>query len=83
MLVNRLFSGSHNTLYPCNPFRNNKILDSSKLKESAHQNFKSDGNGTKFSQWLENTVTSNFSFSHSVFKRLVQRTHKNQGLGKG
>ena len=29
-------------------------------------------------------VTSNFSFSHSVFKRLVQQTHKNQGLfGKG
>ena len=56
MLVNRIFSGSHNTLYPCNPFRNNKILDSSKLKESAHENFKSDGNGTKFSEWLENTV---------------------------
>ena len=29
-------------------------------------------------------VTSNFSFSHSVFKRLVQQTRKNQGLfGKG
>ena len=29
-------------------------------------------------------VTSNFSFSHSVFSRLVQQTHKNQGLfGKG
>ena len=29
-------------------------------------------------------VTSNFSFSHSVFKRLVLETHKNQGLfGKG
>ena len=29
-------------------------------------------------------VTSNFFFSHSVFKRLVQQTHKNQGLfGKG
>ena len=29
-------------------------------------------------------VTSNFSFSHSVFKRLVMQTHKNQGLfGKG
>ena len=27
---------------------------------------------------------SNFSFSHCVFKRLVQQTHKNQGLfGKG
>ena len=29
-------------------------------------------------------VTSNFSFSHSVFKRLVPQTRKNQGLfGKG
>ena len=29
-------------------------------------------------------VTSNFSFSHSVFERLVLHTHKNQGLfGKG
>ena len=25
-------------------------------------------------------VTSNFSFFHSVFKGLVQQTHKNQGL---
>ena len=31
-----------------------------------------------------NFLTSNFSFSHSVFKRLVLQTHKNQGLfGKG
>ena len=29
-------------------------------------------------------VVSNFSFSHSVFKRLVLQTHKNQRLfGKG
>ena len=29
-------------------------------------------------------MTSNFSFSHSVFKRLVLQTRKNQGLfGKG
>ena len=29
-------------------------------------------------------VTSNFSFPHSVFKRLVMQTRKNQGLfGKG
>ena len=29
-------------------------------------------------------VTSNFSFSHSVFKRLVLQTSKNKGLfGKG
>ena len=42
-------------------------------------------------KWVENTVgkgeiarTSNFSFSHSVFKRPVLQTRKNQGLfGKG
>ena len=29
-------------------------------------------------------ITSNFSFSRSVFKRLLLQTHKNQGLfGKG
>ena len=29
-------------------------------------------------------ITSNFSFFHSVFERLVLQTHKNQGLfGKG
>ena len=29
-------------------------------------------------------VTSNFSFSHSVFKKFVLQTHKDQGLfGKG
>ena len=33
------------------------------------------------SKWEE---TSNFFFSHSVFKRLIQKTRKNQGLcGKG
>ena len=33
-------------------------------------------------QWEKEKVlvTSNFSFSHSVFKSLVQQTHKNQGL---
>ena len=44
-----------------------------------------------FFEWVENTVGKgeiarygNFSFSHSVFKRLVLQTCKNQGLfGKG
>ena len=39
-----------------NPFPNNKILDSSKLKEFAEDNFKFDEKGTKFSEWFENTV---------------------------
>ena len=33
-----------------------KILDSSKLKKFAHDNFKFDENGRKLSKWVENTV---------------------------
>ena len=33
-----------------------KILDSSKLKEFANDNFKFDENGRKLSIWVENTV---------------------------
>ena len=36
-------------------FPNNKILDSTKLKEFADDNFKFDENGRKFSKWLEST----------------------------
>ena len=45
----------------------------------------SSSNGKK-TRWEKEKllVTSNFSFSHSVFKRLVLPTRKNQGLfGKG
>ena len=60
-------------------------------KEFTDDNFEFDENGRKLSKWVENTVekeklcvTSNFSFSQSIFKRLVLQTHKNQGLfGKG
>ena len=38
------------------PFPKRKILDSSKLKEFAANNFKVDENGRKFSKWIENTV---------------------------
>ena len=69
------------------PFPKRQILDSSKLKELADDNFEFKENGRKFSKWVENTVekekllvTSNFSFSHCVFKRLVLQTRKNQGL---
>ena len=64
-----------------------QILDFSKLKDSADDNFKFDKNGRKFSKWVENAVEkekllikSNFSFSHSVFKRLIMETRENQGL---
>ena len=33
-----------------------QVLDSSKLEESADDNFEFDENGTKFSKWLENRV---------------------------
>ena len=39
-----------------NPFPNDKILDSSKLKDFADDNFKIDENGRKFSKRMESTV---------------------------
>ena len=67
------------------------MLDSYKLKEFADDNFRFNKNGRKFPEWVEKLwekekllVTSNFSFSHSVFKRLVLQTRKKHGLfGKG
>ena len=74
MLYNHFFvsdcSDSISTIYP-----KNQILESSKLKEFADDNFKFNENF-----WVENTVTSNFSLSHSVFQRLVLLTRKNQGF---
>ena len=74
-----------------NPFQNDKFLDSSKLKDFVDVNLNK--NGRKFSKsWARKhdgemeklLVTTNFSFSHSVFKRLALQTRKNQGLfGKG
>ena len=72
-----------------------QILDPSKLTEFAANNFKFDENATKFFNWVEKTlgekekllimlILAHFSFSHSVFKRLVLQKRKNQGLfGKG
>ena len=64
-----------------------QILDFSKLKEFADDNSKFDENGRKFSTRVDNTVEkeklrimSNFSFSCSVFERLVLQTCKNQRL---
>ena len=59
--------------------------------ERVADNFEFNQNGIRFSKRVENAmgkgkllVTSNSSFSHSVFKRLVLQTSKNQGLfGKG
>ena len=62
-----------------------QILEYSKLKEFAKDNFKFDENDRKFSTWVENTVgKGEIVRSHGVFKGLVQETCKNQGLfGKG
>ena len=38
------------------PFPKQQILDSSKLKEFADNNFNSDENGRKLSKWVKNTV---------------------------
>ena len=38
-----------------NPFPKRQILDSSKLKELADDNFKFDENGREFHKWVENT----------------------------
>ena len=71
------------------PFPKQQILDSSKLKEFADDNFQLDENSRKYSKLEEKTlwekekllVTSNFSFSNKVFKRLVRQTRV--CLGKG
>ena len=73
------------------PFPKDQFLDSSNLKQFADDNFKFDEND-KFLELVGSTVgkgeialyMSNFSFYHSVFKRLALQTRKNQGLyGKG
>ena len=71
------------TLY-INPLPDDKILDWSKLKQSADDNFEFDVNNRKLSKLVENTVgkgvTSNFSFSHCVFKRLVSQGRQKVSL---
>ena len=71
---------------------NNKILDSSILTEFADENFKFDENGTKFSEWLENTVGKGeiarheqFVLFSTVFSRGLCFRHvkTNVCLGKG
>ena len=50
------FSFSHSVLYLFNPLPDNKILDWSKLKECADDNFKFDENSSNLSKRVENTV---------------------------
>ena len=55
------------------------MLDSSKLKSFADDNFKFVENGRKSSKEVENTV-GKAEIAHSVFKRLVLQTRKKTGL---
>ena len=73
-----------------NPLPNDTFWTVPNLKEFADDNFKCEENDEIFFKRLESSVgkgeivTSNFSFPHCVFRRLVVQTRKNQGLfGKG
>ena len=74
-----------------NPFPNDKFLtrpNSKSLKMTISNWMKmAESYGNRYKTLGEKEqllVTSNFSFSHSIFKRLVLQTRKNQGLfGKG
>ena len=81
--VHRGKKGTTSTAF--NRLPDDKILDRSKLKLSSDNNFELDPNSRKFSQLVENTVDkgeieSNFSFSHSVFKRLVSKGRQKVSL---
>ena len=69
------------------PFLKRQILDSSKLKEFADDNFKFNENGGKISKRVENTVGKGeiaryeqFLLFPQCFNRFVLQTLKNQGL---
>ena len=63
------------------PINRRHILDSSKLKEFADDNFKFDENGRKLSKQVENTVGKGeiapfpTVFSKGLFPRGVKRCH--------
>ena len=77
-------------LLPFNPFPNNKFWTPPKGKSlqitivnlmKMAENYRY---GIILREKEKLLITSNFSFSHFVFKRLVLQTHKNKGLfGKG
>ena len=50
-----------------NPLPKRQILDSSKVKVFAGDNFKLDKNGRKFSKWIENTVGKGEIARHEQF----------------
>ena len=67
------------------PFPKRHLLDSSKLKKFADNNFTLDENGRKFSERVENTVAKGeiarykqFLLFPQCFQRLVLQTSKNK-----
>ena len=70
-----------------NPLPDDKILDRSKLRQSADDSFKFDENSRKFSKQVENTLGKGeiahyeqFLLSHCVFKRLVSQGRQKVSL---
>ena len=62
------------------PLPDDKILDSSKLKEFADDDFKFDENCRKLSKWVENTVGKGEIARYAIFKRLVSQGHQKVSL---
>ena len=54
------------------PFPKRQILDSSKLKEFANNNFKCDENGTKLSKYVENNEEKGEIARYEQFVRFPQ-----------
>ena len=84
MLGALTFNAMHNMEAQAQLFPKQQILDSSKIKDFADDNFKFDENGTKNGRKhcgkRRNCSLRAFSPFPSVFKRLLQQTRKNQGL---
>ena len=60
-----------------NPFQKRQILNVSKLKEFADDNFKFDENGREFLKWVENTVRNGEIARHEqflLFSRCFRKT---------
>ena len=93
MLVSSSFSFNCILFFKSRPSRSHlffpkrQIIDSSKLKGFADDNFNFDENGVKFSERVENTVGKGEIARYEQFllcPQCFQQTRKNQGLfGKG
>ena len=68
-----------------NPLPDDKILDRSKLKRSADDNFKFDENSRKFSKWVENSMGKGEIARYEQFLLFLQCFQKTcfPGVSKG